>query len=389
MTKQLDRRSIQALIEAEDIDDLPFAELERLFRDEEGIGDFLPDGNYETDPRSGERVIFNSARARRPHDNRPVMLNEEPHDRSCLICQGRTTGIVDLAPLSEGFTFINKNLFPAFYPFQRQSDEVEQDTQKRGKSPGSGRSSGRKSGQSFGMHFLQWTSSFHERDWHNLPLADAVVVMERLAVLERKLLSGSNSWPKGSGEREIAPSSQKAYVLITKNYGRLVGGSLVHGHQQIVLSNIMPKRFEDNWRFFEQNSLVFSHFMQHANPADLLVKDYGPALMLVPYFMRRPYNMMLLLKDPAKKYLHQLEDHELSAVAEGWSDAIGAIRQIMPEIGRELAYNVVAHNGPGAGLYFEYLPYTQEHGGFEQLGLIICQGNPQDVASHLREVIGN
>jgi hypothetical protein len=151
----------------------------------------------------------------------------------------------------------------------------------------------------------------------------------------------------------------------------------------------MPRRFADNRRFFEQNGQFFSDFMQSTNPADLLVKDYGPAVLLVPYFMRRPYDMMLLMKNSAKGYLHQLADHELEAVAEGWGDAIRAIRQIMPEIGRELAYNVVAHNGPGAGLYFEFLPYTQEHGGFEQLGLIICQGNPRDVTSHLREVIGS
>lgn len=385
MTKQLDRQSIKALIEAKDIDDLSLAELERLFRNEDGIRDFLPDGIYETDPRNGDRVVFNSARTRRPHDNRPVTVQEDQLDRSCLICQGRTTGIVDLAPLSEGFTFINKNLFPAFYPFRRQSDELDQELQKGTQEPDSSRGSGR----SFGMHFLQWTSSFHDRDWHNLPLADAVVVMERLAVLERKLLSGTDGLLGGSGARETDPLSQKAYVLITKNYGRLVGGSLIHGHQQIGLSNIMPRRFEDNRRFFEQNGQVFSHFMQHTNPADLMIKDYGPAMLLVPYFMRRPYNMMLLMKDPTKGYLHQLGDHELSAVAEGWGDAIRAIRQIMPGIGRELAYNVVTHNGPGAGLYFEFLPYTQEHGGFEQLGLIICQGNPGDVASHLQEVIGN
>lgn len=385
MSKQLDRRSIQALIEAEDIDDLSLAELESLYRNEEGIRDFLPDGIYETDPRNGDRIVFNSARARRPHDNRPVTVHEEPPDRSCLICQGRTTGIVDLAPLSEGFTFINKNLFPAFYPFRQQSDEHDREFQKGTQERDPGRSSGR----SFGMHFLQWTSSVHDKDWHNLPLADAVVVMKRLAVLERKLLSGSDSLPGELGDLEADPLSRKAHVLITKNFGRLVGGSLIHGHQQIALSNIMPKRFGDNWRFFEQNGQVFSHFMQQTNPGDLRVKDYGPAVLLVPYFMRRPYNMMLLMKDSTKGYLHQLDDQELSAVAEGWGDAIRAFRQIMPGIGRERAYTIVTHNGPGAGLYFEFLPYTQEHGGFEQLGLIICQGNPGDVASHLQEVVGN
>lgn len=387
MCKQLDPQSIQALIEAKDINDLSLAQLKRIFRNEKGIQDFLPDGIYETDPRNGDRVVFNSARARRPHDNQPVTVQEEPLDRSCLICEGRTTGIVDLAPLSEGFTFINKNLFPAFYPFRHQSIELDQVFQKGTKELDHGRNPSRNSGRSSGMHFLQWTSSFHDRDWHNLPLADAVVVMERLAALERKLLSTPDSLLGESGDPEIDSSSQKACVLITKNFGRLVGGSLFHGHQQIALSNIMPKRFKDNWRFFEQNGQVFSQFMQHINPANLMVKDYGPAVLVVPYFMRRPYNMMLLMKDSTKEYLHQLGDHELSTVAEGWGDAIRAIRQIMPRIGRELAYTVVTHNGPGAGLYFEFLPYTQEHGGFEQLGLIVCQGNPGDVASHLQEVV--
>jgi galactose-1-phosphate uridylyltransferase len=53
-------------------------------------------------------------------------------------------------------------------------------------------------------------------------------------------------------------------------------------------------------------------------------------------------------------------------------------------LGREIAYNVVTHNGPGAGLYFEFLPYTQEMGGYEHLGLFICQGDPEEVAERLR-----
>lgn len=378
MIKKIDRRRIEGLLEAEDIDDLPFDELERLFRDEPGIKDYLPDGLLATDPRSGDRVVFNSARARRPHDNRPSTNDDPSLEKTCIICQGRTTGIVDLAPLSEGFTFINKNLFPAFYPFNLWPEgKGEMDPANNGVAPG----------PSQGMHFLQWSSSLHDKDWHNMLLSDAMVVMKRLAALEKKLLLGSREHRPVTKQQITLQNGQQAYVLITKNFGRLVGGSLSHGHQQIALSNIMPKRFEDNWRFFQMSGLKFSNYLQQVNPPELLIKDYGPALLLVPYFMRRPYNMMLLLKDPDRQYIHQLNDLEVAAVAEGWGDAIRAIRQIMPEIGRELAYNVVTHNGPGAGLYFEFLPYTQEHGGFEQLGLIICQANPQDVAIYLRDTL--
>ena len=44
------------------------------------------------------------------------------------------------------------------------------------------------------------------------------------------------------------------YVSIIKNYGKAAGGSLAHGHQQIVSSNIMPKQFFNNWSFQERHS---------------------------------------------------------------------------------------------------------------------------------------
>jgi hypothetical protein len=38
-------------------------------------------------------------------------------------------------------------------------------------------------------------------------------------------------------------------------------------------------------------------------------------------------------------------------------------------------------------LYFEFLPYTQEMGGFEHLGLYLCQGNPKECAHIARELL--
>jgi hypothetical protein len=96
---------------------------------------------------------------------------------------------------------------------------------------------------------------------------------------------------------------------------------------------------------------------------------------------------MLLIKDAGKAHLCQLVDSEIETVAEGWHDAIRAIRWIMPQIGKETAYNVITHNGSGAGLYFEFLPYTQETGGFEHLGLFVCQANPNDTATRIREFL--
>ena len=46
----------------------------------------------------------------------------------------------------------------------------------------------------YGLHFLQWMSSLHDKDWHNMPLEDRVVVMRRLAALEKKLLADGTQY---------------------------------------------------------------------------------------------------------------------------------------------------------------------------------------------------
>ncbi len=373
MSQQLNREALAAILQAEDLEALSFPELVELFRKEEGICGFLPDGVYQIDPRNGDRIIYNSSRTRRPHDYQAPSASTS--EQECIICQGKTTGIIDITDLSEGFTFVNKNLYPALYPLEiNLSNHLGEGSQET------------RGWLSYGLHFLQWTSSQHDKDWHNMPLSDRVVVMQRLAALERRLLAESKeflppseSWDDRNGCRGL--------VLIIKNHGRLVGGSLAHGHQQIALSNVMPRRMRDNWRFERERGETFSTYLLRENPSELVIKDYGPATLLVPYFMRRPFDMMLLVKETDKKHLHELTDAEIVAVARGWHDAIRAMRLIMPKIGRELAYNVIANNGPGAGIYFEFLPYSQEIGGFEKLGLFACQGSPKSAAVRIRELL--
>jgi galactose-1-phosphate uridylyltransferase len=350
---RINRQILATLLEAENISHLSLEELETLFREEAFPGQSMPDGLCQIDPRNGDHILYASQRSGRPHDNRPRGMNEPVFEGDCPICQGRTTGIVDATELSEGFTFINKNLFPIVFPFAGEQADADVACGTRG------------------MHFLQWTSSLHDRDWHNMPLADLALVMGRLAALERKLLA--------SGQQ----------VLILKNYGRLVGGSLVHGHQQIILTSLLPNRFLDNGRFLREKGETFSSFLLRENPEELIIRDYGPAVLLVPYFMRRPLEMILLLKDSSQQYLHELSAEELLAVTKGWQEGIQTLRERMPAMGRETAYNITCHNGPGAGLYFEFLPYTQESGGLEHLGIYACQATPQQSAERIRGTINN
>jgi galactose-1-phosphate uridylyltransferase len=375
MKRHLNDVDLEPILQAHSLEDLSATAIFELFRREEQLHRYLPDAVFQVDPRDGTLITYNSARSRRPHDN-VVEIEEEAvlPDKLCPICEGNTTGVIDVTPLSKGFTFINKNLFPVLYPAASVSKAGNrEDTMTQG-------------GDAYGLHLLQWTSSYHDKDWQNMPLSDRVVVMERLAALERKLLFESEDLMPVA-EPSNDHHEAHGFVSVIKNFGSLVGGSLVHGHQQIAFSNIMPRKFRNNLNFLQRNGKYFTEFLLQENDEELLVKDYGEVLLLVPYFMRRPYDMLLVVKDVEKQYLCELTPAELVALAEGWHDAIGAMLDVMRLIDKEPAYNVTVNNGPGAGIYVEFLPYTQETGGFEHLGLWVCQDNPHNVAAHLRETI--
>jgi galactose-1-phosphate uridylyltransferase len=363
--QQITREQIEKLSQREKLENLGADEIFELIRGEEQLKSYIPDEMYQIDPRDGAVILYNSARAKRPHDN-PREVHAEDEGKECPVCEGKTTGIIDIAELSEGYTFINKNLFPVLYPSDKyEADRFEEAPEKyhaAGSLP-------------WGGHLLQWTSSFHDKDWYNMPLEDRRVVLKRLALLEEKLLSPAVRAPK------------ERYVSIIKNYGSPVGGSLVHGHQQIGMSNMMPRRLKLDEEYLRRRGELFSDTVLRENPADLTVKDYGAAVLLVPWFMKRPYNMMFFVKDTLKQHLYELQDEEIDAAANGLRDATAAIMEIMPRIGKLTAYNITVHNGPGSGLYFEFLPYTQETGGFEHLGLWVCQGNPKSAAEELRKAV--
>jgi len=363
MRQYLGWESLEKILQAWDIEFFNLEQITQFFLNDREMGEYIPDGNYQIDPRNEDRIIYNTARARRPHDNIPSdnSIENKEKEKDCLICQGKTTQIVDVAELSEGFTFINKNLFPIYYPVSstvklRADNRVSENNKSTQKVDG--------------YHFLQWTSSYHDKDWHNMPLADLVIVLQRLAALEHKMIE--------EGYQSVS---------IIKNYGHLVGGSLSHGHQQIAVSNLIPNRIRQDKKFKEIHGESFTAYLSQATPQELVIKDYGSAILLTPNFMRRPYDLILALKDSEKSTLFELNEDEVSAIAEGWKDAIRIIRRVMPLIGREIAYNVVTHNDPSGGLYFEFLPYTQEMGGFEHLGLFLCQGNPFDSAEQTRQIL--
>ncbi len=388
--QQLKLEAVEALINARNVNDLSIREIMKDIIDDEQIAVFLPDSRCQIDPRTGDVIVYNSSRSTRLHTTGKLALLDNRDDR-CPICAAKSTGVIDLQPLSEGFTFINKNLYPILHPIGNLQENTSgaplyPDPYHHGRS-------------SYGMHLLQWTSSIHDRDWHNMPIEDCLIVFDRLAVLEHKLLTDSEGFMPASDRvlQKLPPSLGDAnvdsgpktfgYVSIIKNFGHAAGASMSHGHQQIGFSNIMPQRYFNNFSFMQRNHQTFSEYMLRENPVDLLVRDFGQAVLIVPYFMKRPFNMLVLMKDHSKQYIHQLTAEERHDLVEAMVAAIRAIITIMPQMDKAPAYNININNGHGAGVYLELLASTQLTGGFEHIGLWVCQANPNDVAAQLREVV--
>ena len=85
--KQLARQKLNQILQAENIECLSLEDLTRLVLTEPGMVNFAPDGICQVDPRNGDRIIYSSARARRPHDNRP---SESADDGPAKPCVGRS-----------------------------------------------------------------------------------------------------------------------------------------------------------------------------------------------------------------------------------------------------------------------------------------------------------
>ena len=377
--QELSKEWLEELMQCADITTAEYAQLIAWVKDEPNVVKFAPDEICRMDPRNNRMTIYNAARSKRPHDNRSDSPpTQAASAKPCPICEGNTTRPVDVAPLKKGFTFINKNMFPCFFnpgnaagTAVAPSDSLSVDA-----------------GTPTGNHFLQWTSSIHSDDWFNMGVDDLIVVLKRLGVFERHLLTSSAGQMPSSadwyGRQDVF-----GFVLMMKNYGAQVGGSLVHGHQQVTHSNVMSKSAYENWAFQKRHGMSFSKHLQQATPDTLRLKDFGAAELVVPYFMRRPMGTMLLLKDDTKSLISDLGEMELLAIVDGVSQTVRAYHILLPAMGRDIAYNVLFHTGPGAGIYVELLPHTQETGGMEQLGLWVCQDTPDGSAGVLREYIGS
>ncbi len=377
--QMLAQEKLKELTASPDLTELSYADLVDDFRQIPQLADYRPTGICRVDPRNGDRVIYSPKRG-----SRPTELRSRRHVTSrlehvpCPVCEGNTTLAIDVARLSRGFTFINKNAYPIVsydFPGNEQPATHEPDVDRH-----------RQIGTyAQGGHWLQWLSTIHDADFHNMEIEDITIVLKRLAVFEGHLLrSPGSNMPVWTG-----PLGRKffGFVCIIRNYGTLGGASLAHGHLQIAHTNVLPRAILDDRNYFAANKRSFGDLMLSENPAYLNIRDFGDRIRFcVPYFMKRPYSSIIIPKDHTKSCLHQLDEQEIGLLAVALSTVTRGVKYILEELlDRAFAYNLVFHNGPVGTMYIEVVPHSQEVGGFEQMGWYICQSTPVASADVYRE----
>jgi len=374
MSKSLSFKRLFELTEYEDISKVSYQQLVRsIIEDKADIAKFKPDNICSIDPRTLERVVYSEKRRRRPHEIKSSLSIKDTSATSCPICEGRTTRVIDRTSLSSGYTFINKNLFPILYPENSSSiyPLVKNDKLAALKK------------KAWGLHLVQWSSTEHTKDLHNLPPFDVAIILTRLGVLEEKLLHASDSKMPETFLHKGKPHF--GYAGIIKNYGANVGGSLGHGHQQIVHMNIIPAKIEMDMNFIKKTGKSFVQFILNKNPSELTLYEDESLRILVPYFMKRPLETIIAFKNPHLSYLHDLNKEEVSELALSLTRLLKATINLMIKMDIEPAYNLLFHTGSIGEMYIEVLPHTQIYGGYEYSGIYVCQGSPLSTVKIFRK----
>ncbi|HOK39773.1 MAG TPA: hypothetical protein PLD27_01860 [bacterium] len=315
------------------------------------------------DPRNEDKIIFCPERIKRYKSTKKI--KKEEAKQQCEICEGKTTPIIWQEKLSENdVTFINENLYPAIISLNNEENEEVVL-----------RSIYEQKYKISGLHFINWLSSIHTKDFHNMSVDDANVILKMIAEFEMYLLHSEDSNLPIS--QSIKDNKHYGYVSIIKNCGKYAGSTIEHPHIQIIHSNIIPRTIEQDTKFLILNKISFIEYIEKIKKDELKILEDEYIKAVIPYFMKRPYHIIIYPKDTVSANLHELTIEEIKSFATFLCKIIGGLKKIFENANIELSYNLLFHTGPVGTLYIELLPYLQTNGGYEQSGLYICDSTPE------------
>lgn len=351
--RRLSRAMLERNTAATSLAHLGFAGLQELCR--RSASAHPPDPQAADDPR-GLPIAYSEARAGRPIGQQDA----------CAVCDGRTCPAADVLELPGGdAAWLTPNLYPIVYPF----------------APGPARAPR-------GLHLVHWSSLRHDGGLSGADPRTAAAIVAQWARAEEWLLHHADASFPESGAGDDG-RMHRGHCGLVKNRGRRVGGSVEHDHQHVLLADVP---------FAEPPAArgLVEALLRDLSPERVVDEVDGRALTMVPSFMRRPLHAFLVPLAPgggARRaaragWLHHLDDDGRDAFALALARLAAAVTREMQRRSGEPAWNMILHTGPGQAPLLELRPWTQPLGGFEHLGLYLCEERPETSAGRLREALG-
>lgn len=337
--RRLDRAALARNTAAESFEALGYAGLVDVCRSASGA--YPPNRAVAHEPRDGFPIVYSETRAQR--------LSIPEH--VCVVCDGQTCPAVDQTGLPcNDLAWFTPNLYPITFPHETTGAD------------------------SRGIHLVHWSTLRHDGGLAGADDATAAALLQHLARAEEFLLHHAPADFPDRGDRH------RGHVGIVKNRGRRVGGSVEHDHQQILLSAAIPVEPARTMGLAER-------LLAEATDGLVVERVDGGATTLVPPFMRRPLHAFIVPHSEPVGWLHHLQAGVLEAVSLAIAHLTAAADTVMTERQGEPAWNLVLHTGPGVVPLVELRPFTQPLGGYEHLGLYLCEETPNTSAGRLREAL--
>jgi len=224
-----------------------------------------------------------------------------------------------------------------------------------------------------GAHEVIIEAPEHKRDTADLTYAEAEQVI----------------WAYVSRSIDLRRDKRFKYILIFKNYGKIAGASLEHGHSQLIALPIVPKRVQEELEgaaayFSYKERCVFCDMIrEERDEKERIIYEDEKVIAFCPYVSRFPYEVWIMPKRHASD-LTGLDRDTVPCVARALRDSLLRIKKYLGDP----AYNFIVHTSPINGheredyhWHIEIMPKLVKVAGFEWGSGFYINPVPPDIAA--------
>jgi len=224
-----------------------------------------------------------------------------------------------------------------------------------------------------GAHEVVIEAPEHKRDTADLTDAEAEQVI----------------WAYVSRSIDLRRDKRFKYILIFKNYGRIAGASLEHGHSQLIALPIVPKRVQEElegaatYYGYKERCVFCDMVREERDEKERIIYEDEKVIAFCPYVSRFPYEVWIMPKRHASD-LTGLDRDTVPCVARALRDTLLRIKKYLGDP----AYNFIVHTSPINGheredyhWHIEIMPKLVKVAGFEWGSGFYINPVPPDIAA--------